>query len=316
MTGAENAPWFPELSEGPSDGFAVWRHTSDRVRLRIGIKPCTDARGTILLFPGRTEYIEKYGRVALDLIAAGYTVASIDWRGQGFSDRLLDDTQMGHVDHFQDYQLDVAQLVAAAGEYELPKPWFLLGHSMGGCIGLRALIEELPVERAVFSAPMWGLLVPTRLKPFARIVPHLARKLGRGLRYVPGTDSASHIGEMEFGDNMLTNDPDHYDYLIRQVHSGDNFALGGPSMHWFHEANEEIRRLYGLPRPEIPVLTFIGSKECIVDPAKIRKFHKNWPTAELRVIEGARHEPMMEVPTLRRQFIGGMVDFLDEAESD
>jgi len=44
-------------------------------------------KGTVLLFPGRTEYIEKYGPAAADFLARGFATVVIDWRGQGLADR-------------------------------------------------------------------------------------------------------------------------------------------------------------------------------------------------------------------------------------
>ena len=44
-------------------------------------------KGTVCIFPGRTEFIEKYFEVVRDLRARGFAVAVLDWRGQGLSDR-------------------------------------------------------------------------------------------------------------------------------------------------------------------------------------------------------------------------------------
>ena len=72
-------------------------------------------RGTAVIFPGRTEYAEKYGPVAGELVARGFAVAVIDWRGQGLSDRHPRNAMLGHVHDFADYQRDVAALMALVG---------------------------------------------------------------------------------------------------------------------------------------------------------------------------------------------------------
>ena len=79
----ELAPFDHALAEGPESARAYWITAADGVRLRVAVWPKDNARGTIVLFPGRTEYVEKYGRVAEELTAAGYAVTAIDWRGQG-----------------------------------------------------------------------------------------------------------------------------------------------------------------------------------------------------------------------------------------
>jgi pimeloyl-ACP methyl ester carboxylesterase len=79
-------------------------------------------QGTVLLFPGRTEYIEKYGLTAVSFATRGYAVASVDWRGQGLADRLIDDPLKGHVEKFSDHQRDVRAFLQAVEDLNLPKP--------------------------------------------------------------------------------------------------------------------------------------------------------------------------------------------------
>ena len=312
----EQAPYRADLAEGPDKAHAVWALAEDEARLRVAVWPADAARGTILLFPGRTEYIEKYGRVARDLTGRGYSVASIDWRGQGFSDRLAGDRLLGHVLRFRDYQADVAALVRFAGEMDLPKPWFLVAHSMGGCIGLRALIEGLPVERAVFSAPMWGIEMRKRQRPVAAVLPGLARLAGQGERYTPGSRPVVYDPATGFAENPLTTDRDHFEYFSRQMASEEQFALGGPSLHWLSEALGECRKLRGLPRPEVPVLTFLGTDERIVSKRSVVAMFNKWQDAELRLVETARHELMMEAPEIRLNFIDSAVQFFAAADGD
>ena len=94
------APFFEDVAGGPPGGAAWWLTTSDEKRIRVGLWPTNaeEPRGTVLLFPGRTEYIEKYGRTAQELAERGFATLAIDWRGQGLSDRMLDDPRIGHVD--------------------------------------------------------------------------------------------------------------------------------------------------------------------------------------------------------------------------
>ena len=55
MSGA--APFYADVADGPPGGRAVWLHAADGVRLRAGLWPLQGARGTVLLLPGRTEYV-------------------------------------------------------------------------------------------------------------------------------------------------------------------------------------------------------------------------------------------------------------------
>ena len=182
---------------------------------------------------------------------------------------------------------------------------------MGGCIGLRALTEGLAVRRAVFSAPMWGIWIPAAKRPVAAVLPGLARLAGQGHRYTPGSRPLIYDMETGFATNPLTSDPDHFAYLARQLAEEEPFALGGPSLHWLGEGLAECRALRAGARPELPVLTFLGTEETIVVPGDIERMHSTWPSATLRVVPGARHEFMMEAPHIRSPFLAETIGFFD-----
>ena len=108
------APLFTDIYPGPDTGLAHWIETSDGKRLRVAHWTVEGAKGTVLLFPGRTEYVEKYGVIAAEFAKRGLAVMAIDWRGQGLADRMLPDRRIGYVDTFSDYQKDVAAMMRAA----------------------------------------------------------------------------------------------------------------------------------------------------------------------------------------------------------
>ena len=214
----DSAPFYTDVAEGPDGGRAFWLRAVDGVRIRIGLwTPEGSTKGTVLLFPGRTEYIEKYGRAAKDFAKRGYATLAIDWRGQGLADRLLDDTMSGHVHIFTDYQKDVDAVVQALDHLDLPQPLHLLGHSMGGCIGLRAAITGLPVSSCSFSGPMWGIRIASPLRPVAWSLSWSSRQVGLGHLYAPGTKSNTYVLAEPFEANKLTCDPEMYQYMINQA---------------------------------------------------------------------------------------------------
>ncbi len=62
----------------------------------------------MVVLTGRAEFIEKYStEIVGELLARGYAVAAMDWRGQGLSDRPLADRGKGHIDNFTTYMADV-----------------------------------------------------------------------------------------------------------------------------------------------------------------------------------------------------------------
>src|SRR5438876_12436703 len=86
--------------------------TPDGVALRFARwAPPPGRKGTVCLFPGRAEFIEKYFETVRDLRARGFAVAMFDWRGQGLSERALRNPRKGYVRSFNDYGLDLATFI-------------------------------------------------------------------------------------------------------------------------------------------------------------------------------------------------------------
>lgn len=298
----DRAPLLEDVAAAPEGGVAYWLVAADGVRLRIGAWRHAGARGTVLLFPGRTEYVEKYGPAAAELRARGYAMLAIDWRGQGLADRLLPDRDIGHVRRFSDYQLDVSAMLAAAQALDLPRPFHLIGHSMGGCIGLRALVRGLAVRSAVFSAPMWGIRIAPLRRPLAWTVSTLSRATGQGHRLTPSTFPESYVSIAPFEGNMLTTDPEMFALMKRQIEAHPALSLGGPSLHWLNEALIEARALRLRASPPYPVLAMLGTEEKVVEPAAVHQRMGRWPGGRLELIPGAEHEVMMERPSVRARF--------------
>ncbi len=299
------APFHADLADGPPGGRAFWLVSRDGVRLRAAVWP-EGHKGTVLILTGRTELVEKYGRTAGELARRGYASVSLDWRGQGLSDRTSRAAMKGHVARFTDYQHDIAALMAALPRLDLPAPLFLLAHSMGGAIGLRALIEGLDVRAAAFTAPMWGIRIAPSLRPIAWALASGARATRMGLTLAPGTDLSCYIAVAPFEGNVLTTDRATFDWMKAQVRRRPELGLGGPSLHWVHEALLECRRLRARPSPAVPAITFLGAEEKVVDVPAIEERMRRWPGGTLEVIAHAEHEVLMETPAIRANVLDRM----------
>ena len=136
--------------------------TPDGAELRFArFPPPPGRKGTVCLFQGRAEFIEKYFEVVRDLQARGFAVATLDWRGQGLSDRVLADRRKGHVKDFAEYDWDLDAFMKQVVLPDCPPPFFALAHSMGGAILMRALAHGRRwFDRAVMSAPMLEVRIP------------------------------------------------------------------------------------------------------------------------------------------------------------
>ncbi len=300
------APLFTDVSPGPTGGQAHWLATSDAKRIRVGHWPLDGAKGTVLLFPGRTEYIEKYGSTAHSLAQRGLATLCIDWRGQGLADRLLDDPLVGHVDTFSDYQKDVAAMMRAARALGLPRPYFLLAHSMGACIGLRAVMEGLGVQAAAFTGPMWGIYVKPQLRSIAQFLANVMPHFGKGHNLPPGTTTTPYVIAEPFENNMLTTDAGMYAMMHDQITAHPELALGGPSYIWLREAFAETRHLSERAAPNLPAVSWLGTNERIVGVPRIHERMESWVGGRLEMVPDGEHEVLMEQERIRAPVLDGI----------
>jgi lysophospholipase len=294
------APFHAELADAPEGALAVWL-TPGAMHIRVASWKAGD-KGTVVLLPGRSECIEKYGRAARYLLRRGYSVITIDWRGQGLSDRALADPMSGHVDDFAEYQEDLDALLAEADRAGLPQPYFLMAHSMGGCIGLRALIRGLPFRAAAFSAPMWGIAMSAWLRPVAQVFTAMAAPFRLAHRYAPTTGPESYLLQVPFEGNVLTTDREMWAYMRDQVRAVPEFALGGPSLAWLRAALRECSDLAARPAPAVPAICALGTLEKVVDVPPVHLRMAGWANGQLDLYPGAEHEIMMEGPAVRARF--------------
>ena len=306
------APYHAELAEGPEGFAAYWAQTSDGMRVRASACAC-GSRGTVIVFPGRTEFAEKYGQVFHRLAELDVSIATIDWRGQGLSDRYEASPTLGHVEDFRDYQRDVEALLSVDAVRQLPRPWVLLGHSMGACIGLRTLLERADFSGAIFSAPMWHLQMRAATREISSKMTQLANFIGLGSRLTPGATAGPTSLNIAFEANPLTSDSDVFAWCARQIMAQPELAIGGPSIQWTYAALEEMARLYVAPLPKVPVLTFLGTEETVVSTSVIRTQMRKMENGELVILDGARHEILMERPDILVQVWPRVAEFLSVA---
>lgn len=297
----------------PPQLAATWRH-ADRygflerkgVRLRYACwnVPGTMPRGSVVLQQGRAEFIEKYGtEVVGELLARGFAVYAMDWRGQGLSDRLLADRDKGHIDDFATYAADFRLFLETVVAPAARRPLLVVGHSMGAHIILRHLAEigADPFSAAICVSPMTGL----RRALAIRAVVAFAGLVGqRDTDYAPATGpyDARH---RSFATNDVTSDERRYRFTDQWFAADRRLALGGPTVGWLKKAFRSMDRLAApgvLERINIPLLVISAGSDRVVDTASHAPVVARVRGAKLVVVEGARHEIMMETDALRTRF--------------
>jgi lysophospholipase len=288
------------------------RHVEvDGLRLRLAVAAPLAGGRSLFLLPGRTEFLEKYTDVFAELRRRGFRVVSLDWRGQGASDRLLADRYRGHIDDFTSFQRDLDALLREVGD-ALPKPWFALAHSMGGLILMERLAHAPELfDKVALSAPMFGI----RLDPVTRVVgPTLvaiASRLGLHGRFAPGQGPAPLAGD-EPVHNVLTSDHDRFRLYRARCRANEEKMLGGVTWGWLAAAFAAMRRL---ERPGVaervttPVLVLEAGNERVVDPAAIDRLAARLPAVRRLRLPGAEHELMMERDAIRARVFAAVDRF-------
>ncbi|WP_018148181.1 alpha/beta fold hydrolase [Henriciella marina] len=286
----------------PPDGAElVWFEGMAGRSLRACFAPSTRAtpRGTAIICPGRTEFIEKYFETARDLQARGFAIVILDWPGQGLSDRLLDDPKKGHIDRFETFMSALRNgLDAMPGD--LPRPYACVAHSMGGAIALGAMARKLVrVDAAAFSAPMWGL--PVNLA--VRYIIWAMRAVGRDGDYArkPGPPET-------FENNIVTHDRERWQLQRDLIAAAPELEVGAMTWGWLGASLDilsETRKPALLRSIDCPVFVASAGDEQLVDNEAHGRVARHLPDCTLITIEGARHEILMEQDVYRDQFWEG-----------
>lgn len=279
--------------------------TPDGAELRFARwAPPAGRKGTVCVFTGRTEQIEKYFETVRDLRDRGFAVAMIDWRGQGHSSRRLRDPRKGYVRDFADFEIDVETFVQQVVLPDCPPPYFALAHSMGGAVMLRiAHAGKRWFDRMVLSAPMIDL--PGRATSFAAtVLLRTLRLTGQGGRYVPGGSDAL-TGSESFVNNPFTSDPVRFARNAAIPEEDPTLGLGSPTVAWADTAIRTMRGFRAANYPlqiRQPILMLAASSDTIVSTAAIEEFAYHLRAGSHLVIAGARHEILQEQDRYRAQF--------------
>lgn len=299
------------IPDGASVGVL---ETRDGVKLRYATFPKVRGRskGTIIILNGRNECIEKYFETTQDLNRNGFGVATFDWRGQGGSDRLIDDPFKGYVRDFQEYVGDLEQFFTDVVLPDCKGPYFILAHSTGALIALLAAPSLLNrVQRMVFSAPLLELaekaIQPRTIKYLSAVM----RYAGLGSRYMVGSSKPRET--QPFIGNKLTSDPDRYRRNSSLYEQHRLLGLGGPTVTW---VNAACRAMEAVADPafqasiQIPILIVAAGNDQVVSTPAIETYIQGLRSGSLLTIDGAKHEIMQERDGLRDQFMAALYAFV------
>jgi lysophospholipase len=275
--------------------------------------PNVTPRGVCVLLHGQTEFIEKYLEVIGELWSRRFIVATIDWRGQGGSVRMLPDPLKAHVADFAQYDSDLQIFMDKVVHNLTDRPPVALAHSMGAHILLRAMHDHPGQFRAaVLSAPMLRALsrgYPARL---ARLICALENIAGRKADWVLGMKKRDPL-KMTFADQLVTSDAGRFERTQVLLREHPNLRLAGPTWGWLGAAYRSMDRVMSPGYAEAirtPTLIFGGGRDRIVDTSAAREFAGRLPNGQYLELADAEHEILMENDAIRERFWTAFDEFI------
>ncbi|GIW71185.1 MAG: hydrolase [Planctomycetota bacterium] len=281
LSGCAAGAYTPGLRRPPLAEPGV-RHGEGRLRMPDGVELFHQAwrpvrgpvRGTVLIVHGLKDHSSRYHRFACQLARRGYLVRAFDLRGHGDSsgDRVW-------VDCFDVYLEDLERYLAAHPE-GLPRPLFLLGHSMGGAIvTLWAIRRQPELAGLILSAPALvpGENVSGFLIAIAKVLSALCPTLA----------------VMELRDEDFSRDPS----TVQAIKTDPLIEHGkGPA-----RTGAEVLRALGqisaaMERVRVPLLILHGTEDRLTNPAGSRQLHERAASEDktLVLLEGLYHDLLHE----------------------
>lgn len=310
-------------ASSPPGGQGEWFRGAGGLRLRAAFwKPsvlvASRPRGTVVLSPGRTEPIEKYFELVGNLLARGWCVLVHDWRGQGLSARLLPDRLKGHARAVEEFLDDYGRLLEAF-EGRAPRPWVMMGHSMGAVLNLLTL--EAGEERfsgAILSSPMLRIRTGKRSMWSVKLAVRWNLRHGKAGDYV--LDDPDDPFDHTFDKDALTSDESRYEMWRQQLYACPHLAVGGPTWGWLAfgiDAGERALKPKALKAVRIPTTVVQSADDDRVWKQSSKWAAKRLPRGRYVEVAGAKHEVMMETDELRAEFLrefDALADYVSPVE--
>ena len=283
--------WQEEYFVNPETGHSV------RYQFLL---PATAPRAIVIALPGLSEYGEKYIETARFFLDRQIGFYVIDWAYQGKSTRLKENP---HKRHSDGYESDISDLhFLITNKINVTSPLFMLGHSMGGNIGLRYLIQYPETFKvAAFSAPMLGIYDLRHFYSPVKWLLHVLKPLYK--HYIPGGKDWHESARSSDGNDIFSSDP-----VRDQVHNAwclanTSLQVGNPTFKWLYESLKSINILKQTKAIKTSTLFAYAGNEKLVDNDAIIKLSQNLENSKLLSLPDSNHEILMERDSIRDKFL-------------
>lgn len=245
-----------------------------------------DARAVLLFVHGLAEHSGRYLPAGARFARAGYAVYALDQRGHGLSPG-----RRVHIGRFEEYLDDVSALVALARNRHPGALLFLVGHSQGGLVVVRFLLERPEgVAGAIVSSPLLGVHPNARPSPALRAVAGLLSVVW------PSVLLPNHVDA-----TVLSHHPS-----VGPAYLADPLVSHQVSPRWFTSVTRAIARTHqDAPRLARPLLLMASGDDRLADPEASARFAAVAPSDRVELVQwpDLYHEMFNEVdpePVFRR----------------
>ncbi|HUP56153.1 MAG TPA: alpha/beta fold hydrolase [Bdellovibrionota bacterium] len=228
-----------------------------------------DERGALVFLAGRGDPFETYAETLYDFFQAGYSVYTMDHRGQGASDRLVADQQMGYVDRFSRYVEDVKSFLTRVVNAKPHAKRYLVAHSMGGAISALYLTKHQgDFDAASLVTPM----IKINTGRYNTLQAEIIARAKKGEQYAPGKGPFDPTETFK-ADNSLTSSQVRFDEFMRVFRENPRLQLGGASIRWVRESfTAGYLMRFHAPRATTPMLILTAGLDTIVENEQQAEF--------------------------------------------
>ena len=288
--------------------------TPDNITLRCAAARPAHPRGTVVILTGRGDYIERHYELIDELLERDYAVVTFDWRGQGYSQRLLKNRLKGYVRTFDDYETDLETVMRELVLPDMPPPHYALAISMGGHILLRASWKHMWFERGMLISPMVAFARHPHERLY-RLLARVAPLLGLSTAFLPGFPK--HVIRPEDApDNAITSDEERYrrEALFLREYPDVGMAIA-PTIGWVRAALDSMRKFDRMvaqgDEPRWPMLALAAAHDRLVNPEALRRLARDVGNIEAIFLHKARHDITVERDEIRAQFWAAFEWFIE-----
>jgi len=304
----------PTYNPLPENAVSGTVSTDDGLKLRFARWKATakTTYGTVLLLHGRSEFIERTYETVADLRKRGFEVLTFDWRGQGGSDRLLENPRRGYIDDFNDYIMDIDAIMREVALPDCKAPYYIFAHSTGALISLLAAPKlSNQIKRMVLAAPFLGLGKQPISAPLVKILAGTLCMFGLGEIYMSGGPNPG--DRQKFEDSIHTSDPARFERNRQLVTDFPELTIGGPTAAWVYAScrtMEDVSDIEFCNQIGIPSLLVCAGNDQVVSNRSIEALARKLRSGKCLTIDGAKHELLQEKDVFREQLLSAFDSFI------